>query len=106
MDFRLTDEQQARRDEAAAFARDHVAPAAARIDESGAFPAALVAEAARRGYLGWLIPTGDGGAGASHLAYALAIEAVARASATMAVILAVHNSLVSATLTAAGTEPR
>jgi alkylation response protein AidB-like acyl-CoA dehydrogenase len=104
MDFRLTAEQQARRDQADVFAREHVAPAASRIDESGAFPAALVAEAARRGYLGLLVPREDGGEGASHLGYALAIEAIARASATMAVILAVHNSLVTATLQAAGTE--
>jgi butyryl-CoA dehydrogenase len=104
MDFRLSDEQQARQADADAFARDHVAPAAARIDESAVFPAALVAEAAGRGYLGLLIAREAGGAGASHLGYALAIEAIARASATMAVILAVHNSLVSATLQAAGSE--
>ena len=104
MDFRLTDEQQRRRVEADAFAREHVAPAAAGIDDRGVFPAALVAEAARRGCLGLLIAREDGGAGASHLGYALAIEAIARASATVAVILAVHNSLVSATLQAAGSE--
>jgi alkylation response protein AidB-like acyl-CoA dehydrogenase len=104
MDFRLSDEQQARRADAEGFARDHVAPAAARIDESAMFPEALVVEAARRGYLGLLIAREAGGAGASHLGYALAIEAIARASATMAVILAVHNSLVSATLQASGSD--
>ena len=54
----------------------------------------LVAEAASRGYLGLLVPREFGGKALDHVSYALTIEAVARASATVAVILAVHNSLV------------
>ena len=45
-------------------------------------------------------PASTGGRGLDHVAYVLGIEAVARASATMAVILAVHNSLVCDTLAA------
>jgi butyryl-CoA dehydrogenase len=104
MDFRLTPEQQALRAEAEAFARDSVAPVAARVDESGVFPGSLVTAAAARGFLGLLVRRDFGGSGASHLGYALAVEAIARASATTAVILAVHNSLVSATVQAAGSE--
>ena len=102
MDFRLTDSQLRVRDEADRFAREVVAPAAAHIDETGTFPAAIVSEAARRGFLGLLVSR-EGDGEASHLAHALAIEAVARASATVSVILAVHNALVSHTIQSAGT---
>ena len=106
MDFTLTEQQQRLRDDADLFAREVVAPVAARIDDTGDFPAQVVAEAARRGFLGLLVDGAAGGRGASHLAYALAIEAVARASATVSVILAVHNSLVSHTLQTFGSAPQ
>jgi butyryl-CoA dehydrogenase len=76
------------------FARDHVAPAAAAIDARNEFPRELVAMAGRLGLMGATIPREHGGAGRDSLAYALAIEAVAAASATVAVILTVNNSLV------------
>ncbi len=103
MHLQFTAEQVAFRDEVEAFARERVAPEAARIDETGAFPRALVREAAGRGYLGLRLPQAVGGRGLDYVSYALGIEAVARASATMAVILAVHNSLVCDTLAVAGT---
>jgi butyryl-CoA dehydrogenase len=59
------------------------------------YPRALVAEAAKFGLMGVRIPAEYGGAGRDAVAYALAIEAVALASATLAVILAVNNSLVA-----------
>jgi len=95
MRLELTPEQAALQDEAAAFASDHVAPLAAEVDESGQFPSTIIADAAARGYLGLLVPREFGGRALDHVSYALTIEAVARASATVAVILAVHNSLVS-----------
>jgi hypothetical protein len=94
MQLELTPGQEQAREQAAAFARELVAPAAADIDATGEFPVALLREAASRGYLGMLMPGEFGGLGLDHVSYALAIEAIARASATMAVILAVHNSLV------------
>jgi alkylation response protein AidB-like acyl-CoA dehydrogenase len=98
----LTASQAAFRDEVAAFAREHVEPAAARVDETGAFPIDLLRRAAGCGYLGWRAPVAAGGAGLDQVTYAAGIEAVARASATLAVILAVHNSLVIDTLVFAG----
>ena len=103
MHLELTPAQAAVAAEVEAFARDCVAPAAAGIDETGAFPRDLVRQAASHGYLGMRAPTSVGGRGLDHVAYVLAIEAVARASATMAVILAVHNSLVCDTLAWSGT---
>lgn len=103
MRLELTPDQEAWRAEAAAFARGSVEPEAARIDESGTFPSALVADAAARGYLGLLVAREFGGKALDHVSYAVAIEAVARASATVAVILAVHNSLVCEVIARMGT---
>ena len=69
-------------------------PRAAEIDASGAFPRELVHEAGRLGLMGVTIPGDRGGAGRDYVTYALAVEAVALASATLAVILTVNNSLV------------
>jgi butyryl-CoA dehydrogenase len=95
MNFDLTPAQEVFRRETAAFARERVAPSARDIDESNAFPVSLIWEAASRGLLGITIPREHGGLGHDHVGYALGIEAVARASATVAVILTVSNSLVA-----------
>jgi butyryl-CoA dehydrogenase len=104
VNFDFTPEQTAFRDAAAHFASDRVAPEAARIDSEGAFPRALIADAAKAGFCGATIPHEWGGAGQDYLAYALALEAVARASATVAVVLAVNNSLVAEPLAQFGTD--
>jgi alkylation response protein AidB-like acyl-CoA dehydrogenase len=100
----LTEDQQAFRAEVEMFARECVAPAAQEIDASGAFPADLVTEAAGRGLTGILVPREHGGLGRDHVCYALAIEALARASACVAVILAVNNSLVAEVILQKGSE--
>ena len=104
MDLDLTPAQRAFLDRVEAFARDRVAPAAAAIDQSGVFPRDLVAEAGTLGLLGVSIPETYGGAGLDPVAYALAVETVARASATLAVILVVQNSLVAEPLARYGTD--
>jgi len=104
MHLELTPAQAVVAAEVEAFARDVVAPAAAGIDETGTFPLALVRQAGSHGYLGMRAPASAGGRGLDHVAYVLAIEAIARASATMAVILAVHNSLVCDTLAWSGSD--
>lgn len=84
------------------FARTVVAPRAAAIDESGSFPLDVVQAAARHGLLGATVPKHWGGAGLDYLSYILAIEAIARASATVAVSLTVTNSLVAEVIAHAG----
>ncbi len=84
------------------FAREVVAPRAAAIDESGAFPLDLVQAAARHGLLAMTVPAAWGGGGRDHVSYALAIEAVAGASATLAASLTVSNSLVADAIAHAG----
>ncbi len=104
MDLDLTPSQRAFLNRVERFARERVAPAAAAIDQSNVFPRELVSEAARLGLLGVTMPEALGGAGQDEVAYALAIETVAQASATLAVILVVSNSLVVEPLARFGTE--
>jgi butyryl-CoA dehydrogenase len=84
------------------FAREVVAPRAAGIDESGEYPLDVMRAAAGRGLLGATLPSEWGGAGLDFLSYVLAIEAIASASATVAVSLVVQNSLVADLIAHAG----
>jgi alkylation response protein AidB-like acyl-CoA dehydrogenase len=95
MILELTDEQKAWQQEVQKFAASRVASRAAAIDASGEFPLDLVRLAAKRGLMGVTIPAEWGGAGRDYVSYALAVEAVAKASAVLAVIATVNNSLVA-----------
>lgn len=83
MDFGLSAEQSAFVARAKEFAAARVVPRAAAIDKTGIFPADLVKEAA-----------GLGLAGRDYVSLTAALEEIAAASATLAVILVVHYSLV------------
>jgi butyryl-CoA dehydrogenase len=103
VDFALTTVQESFVERVRTFARERVAPRAAEIDRTGAFPRDLFAEAAAVGLTGVTIPEAQGGAGLDYVSYAAAIEAVGAASATLAVILSVNNSLVAEPLAEFGT---
>ncbi|MGE3707778.1 MAG: acyl-CoA dehydrogenase family protein [Vicinamibacterales bacterium] len=102
MRLELTAEQLAFRAAVDRFATDVVAPRAAAIDETGAFPLDVVRAAAGLGLTGAAIPKAWGGAGLDYLSYALGIEAIARASATVAVAISVTHSLVAELIAHAG----
>ena len=102
MILELTPEQTAFQQQIEVFARDVVAFRAAGIDKSGEFPTDVMHAAAQHGLLGVTIPKQWGGAGRDYVSYALAIEAIARASATVAVSLSVTNSLVAEVIAYAG----
>ena len=100
----LTDEQKTFRQQIASFAAEQIAPRAAAIDESGEFPRDIVKALAARGLMGVTVPKASGGAGLDYTSYAVAIEELARASAVIAVIAAVNNSLVAEPVLEFGTE--
>jgi len=102
MNFDLTQEQRAFQGAIEQFAREIVAPRAASIDKSGEFPTDVMHAAGGHGLKGVTIPQAWGGAGRDYVSYALAIEAIARASATVAVSLSVTNSLVAELIAHAG----
>jgi len=98
----LTPEQTTFQQQIEQFTREIVLQRAAGIDKSGEFPADVIHAAADKGLLGVTIPTAWGGLGKDYVSYALAIEAIARASATVAVSLSVTNSLVAELIAHAG----
>jgi alkylation response protein AidB-like acyl-CoA dehydrogenase len=106
MYLQLTDEQMLFRSSVERFAEESVAPRAAAIDESGEFPHDVMQAAASHGLFGVTIPKAWGGAGLDYVSYVLAIETIARASATVAVALTVTNSLVAELLAHAGRVPQ
>jgi butyryl-CoA dehydrogenase len=103
MVLELTAEQKAFQQEVEQFAREVVAQRAGAIDKSGEFPLDVLHAAAPHGLLGVTISREWGGAGRDYVSYALALEAIANASATVAVSLSVTNSLVAELLAHAGT---
>src|SRR5262245_23077917 len=102
MHLELTPPQRSFQADVERFASEIVAPRAASIDKTGEYPADVMHAAAKQGLFGVTIPTAWGGAGRDYLSYALAIEAIAKASATVAVALSVTNSLVAEVIAHAG----
>lgn len=72
--------------------RTTVAPAAAAVDRTGAFPRAALEAFGREGLLGLLSSRDVGGLGESHRAATLVIERVASACASTAMVLCMHYS--------------
>ena len=104
MYLELSEKQEQVKAAAEEAARRVVAPAAAEIDRTGEYPLELVRQLAVDGWLGMTLPTAVGGKGLDHLSASLAIEAFARASATVSVILVVTNALVADVLQQFGTD--
>ncbi|MCL6576581.1 acyl-CoA dehydrogenase [Kyrpidia sp.] len=93
MNLLLTEEQREIRDAVRRFAEEVIRPRAPQIDEEDRFPRDIIQKMADLGFLGIPIPEEWGGVGADFVSYVLAIEEVAKVSAAVAVILAVHTSL-------------
>ena len=104
MVFDLTEEQRMIQEMARNFAQKEVLPKAAELDESGRYPGELVRQMAELGLLGVAVPEEYGGAGMDNVCYAIAMEEIARACASTAVIMSVNNSLVCDPLLKFGTE--
>lgn len=102
--MQLTEEQTMIREMARAFASEQLAPYAAERDRTHAFPADAVRQMGELGLLGMLVPEEWGGAGADHIAYALAIEEVAAGEGACSTIMSVHNSVACAPILKFGTD--
>jgi butyryl-CoA dehydrogenase len=103
-DTRLSDEQEALRQTVAEFAREVVAPAAARHDEEKTFPYEVVEGMAKMGLFGLPFPESYGGMGGDFFALCLAIEELARADSSVAITLEAGCSLGSMPVYRFGTE--
>lgn len=93
MQLDLTEEQALLQQTARDFATREVEPRAKQLDHEEAWPSDLVARMGELGLMGVAIPTEYGGSGFDHLSYALAMEEVSRACASVGVIMSVNNSL-------------
>ena len=104
MQLSPTEEQAAVQRTAHDFAMQEVLPKAAEIDREHRHPTELVARMAELGFLGIAVPEEFGGSGFDHVSYVLAMEEIARACASTAVIMSVNNSLVCDPILRFGTE--
>lgn len=78
-------------DVARSFATRRLAPHAAERDRTGQYPREELAMLAELGLLAMKVPAADGGAGTDNVGYVLAMEAIAEACASTAVVLASSN---------------
>lgn len=104
MDFNFTDSMTMLRDSAREFAEKRLKPGAQEWDEHEAIPAEVYKEGAELGFFGLSVPEEFGGLGVDPLAYAAAMEELARGSAAFQVCATVHNSLVCAAIAKHGTD--
>jgi short/branched chain acyl-CoA dehydrogenase len=93
LSFDLSEEHRLFRETVREFAEGEIEPQAEALDRQGRFPLDLVAKAAELGLLGIPIPAEWDGAGADTLAYAIAIEELARVDQSFAITVAAHTSL-------------
>ena len=91
--YDLSDQHAQLRETVRAFAEGRLAPVAEQLDREGRFPADLVQAAAELGLLGVPLPESAGGSGFDTVAYAIAIEELARVDSSFAITVAAHTSL-------------
>jgi alkylation response protein AidB-like acyl-CoA dehydrogenase len=104
MDFELTEEQQMIQVAAHDFARDKIAPIAARFDASGEFPVDTIHQMGELGLMGVEVPPEYGGAGLGAIGYVLAMIEISAADAAHGTIMSVNNSLYAHGIMKYGTE--
>jgi short/branched chain acyl-CoA dehydrogenase len=104
LNFELDSEHELVRSTVREFAQERVAPLAEELDRESRFPTELVAGMAELGLMGMTIPEEYGGAGADTLAYAIAVEELARVDSSVAITMAAHHSLGTLPIFYFGTE--
>src|SRR5213080_5567914 len=88
--FWLSEEERQTRELARALARERIAPLAAQVDETESYPAEQLRLLGDQGLMGLYVPEAYGGAGLGALAFCLAVEEIAWACASTAVIYLVQ----------------
>ncbi|MBO6896280.1 MAG: isovaleryl-CoA dehydrogenase [Shimia sp.] len=93
MNFDLGEDVNALREMVHRFAQERIKPMAADIDLKNEFPNELWKELGDLGLLGVTVPEEYGGAGMSYLAHVIAVEEIARASASVSLSYGAHSNL-------------
>jgi butyryl-CoA dehydrogenase len=100
----LNSEQELVRDTMRAFAREQLAPHAARWDREAHFPRAELRALGEVGALGMVVPERWGGAAMDYVTLAVALEEIAAGDGAVSTIVSVQNSVVCGPLDAFGTD--
>ncbi|MBX5200108.1 acyl-CoA dehydrogenase family protein [Rhizobium sp. NZLR1] len=100
----LSDLQQQISDLARDFARDRLAPGAAKRDREHLFPREELKEMGELGLLGMLVPEAYGGSDTGVVAYAAALEEIAAGDGPCSTIMSVHSSVGCVPILKFGTE--
>lgn len=93
MNFALGEDIEALRELTHRWSQERVAPMAADIDKSNQFPAELWKEMGDLGLLGITVSEEFGGVNMGYLAHSVAVEEVARASASVSLSYGAHSNL-------------
>ena len=93
MQFDLGEDVNALRDMVHRWAQERVRPMATEIDQSNEFPNGLWREMGDLGLLGITVSEEYGGAGMGYLAHTIAVEELARASASVSLSYGAHSNL-------------
>ena len=93
MAYQLNEEQRMIKAMVRDFAREEILPTAAERDRSGEFPAEILKKMGELGLMGMSVPPEYNGAGVDTVSYSVALQEVAYACASTAVVMSVHNSV-------------
>ncbi len=93
MKFDLGEDVNALREMVHRWAQERIAPIAAEIDRTNEFPAELWKELGELGLLGITVDERWGGADMGYLAHVVAVEEIARASASVSLSYGAHSNL-------------
>ncbi len=104
MDLDLPGEHALLRTTVREFMADEVAPLVDAHERERRFPVEVVRRIGEMGWLGIPVPERWGGAGMDTLAYAVAVEEIARVWGSLALIVAAHTSLACGGVLLAGTD--
>lgn len=93
MQFDLGEDINALREMAHKYAQERIKPLAAKTDQNNEFPSELWAEMGELGLHGITVHEDFGGANLGYLAHVIAVEEVARASASVSLSYGAHSNL-------------
>ncbi len=93
MDFDFADHHRMLRETVREFAENEIAPVAEELDRTKAFPYDIVRRLGELDLMGIPFPTEYGGGGGDSVAYAIAVEELARVDSSVAITLCAHTSL-------------
>ncbi len=95
MNFAYTEEQQLIRETARDYAKRNLLKDVLERDAKAIYPAEHVRNVAELGFFGMMIKPEYGGVNTDNISYVLALEETSKIDSSLAVIMAVHNSLTS-----------